>query len=85
MSKKWNGPRGEFCVSAKLTEKQVQEIRELLAGGKYYQWEIAQMYDVAGSTITRIKHDNTWKHLPRGGSKKVSEMRKLRTKLGVRQ
>ena len=46
--------RGEDHFAAKLSNEQVNEIRELLRQGKFYS-EIAKIYDVTISTIGMIK------------------------------
>lgn len=41
----------------KLSDKDIEEIRELLQSKKYKQCEIARMYNVTESTISTIKHN----------------------------
>ncbi len=55
--------RGENSPTHKLTEEQVIEIRKLLKEGKYYQWEIAEMYGVKEITISNINTGRNWKYL----------------------
>lgn len=45
---------GETSVSAKLTTKQVIEIRETYAQGEITQKELAKKYGIVGSTVSRI-------------------------------
>lgn len=54
---------GEKCNWAKLTEKQVWKIRKLLKFKKYYQREIAKMFNVHLATISDIKRSITWSWL----------------------
>ena len=42
-------------IHQKLTLEQIEEVRRLLREGNLYQWEIAQMFNVAQPTIHRIK------------------------------
>lgn len=51
--------KGEKSWNAKLTEKDVREIRDLLQKGCYQQ-EIADMYSVSRSTIEGIKLRRLW-------------------------
>lgn len=55
------GPRGESAPHAKLTEKKVAKIRSLK--GKKNQYEIAEMFGVAQSSISFIMSGKTWKHI----------------------
>lgn len=52
--------RGEKCSKAKLTEKQVLEIKDLLAEGILFQNEIAEMYNVSPHAVFRIKAGDNW-------------------------
>jgi HNH endonuclease/NUMOD4 motif-containing protein len=54
---------GEQAAPAKLTERQVTEIRSLLADGLSH-CRIADMFGVSQPTITNIKTGKTWAHLP---------------------
>lgn len=51
-----NPPRGERSATAKLTETQVEEIR--VASGK--QREIAAIYGIGQSQVSRIKGGKRW-------------------------
>lgn len=57
-------PRGEACVSAKLTESQVIDIRRLHAAGVMSKSELASEYGVHMVTIGAIIKRITWKHIP---------------------
>lgn len=57
------GQKGEACHKAKLTEKQVYEIKNLLHNTKLLQKEIAKKYDINHRTISGIKNSVIWKHL----------------------
>lgn len=51
---------GEKNNSAKLTNQQVQQVRECLASGEKVV-HIARMFGVANTTISDIKHGKTWR------------------------
>jgi len=53
---------GEDCTWAKLTESDVCEIRRLHAGG-WFQYEIAEEYDVHPLTVSLICSRKNWKHI----------------------
>lgn len=55
--------RGENNNFAKLTEKEVIEIKSLLRTGKYTQIEISKLFNVRNTTINAIKMGKTWKHI----------------------
>ncbi|MCW7071887.1 MAG: HNH endonuclease [Methanophagales archaeon] len=46
--------RGERNPNAKLSDKQVQEIRELYATGEFFQADLASRYNVSFQTISKI-------------------------------
>ena len=52
--------RGEKHGSAKLTEKKVKEIR---SNKKDSLIDLGKKYGVRQSTISKIKHNRTWRHL----------------------
>ena len=56
---------GEQNKNAKLSDKQVMEIIDLLKHKIYKQNVIASMYNIKPCTINKIKLGHTWKHLPR--------------------
>jgi len=47
----------------KLTERQVQDIKRMLASGGYTVVGIASLYDVDESTIRKIRDGKTWKRV----------------------
>jgi hypothetical protein len=55
--------RGEMSSSAKLTEKQVREIKKYLEEGAFSQRKLAEIYQVVPMVITQIKLRKTWKHV----------------------
>lgn len=55
--------RGEKHFKAKLSEKDVLEIKELYTSGNYSKREIAQMYKVTRENIHLIIIGKNWKHL----------------------
>ena len=54
---------GVANASARLTEKDVLEIRHLIGFGSKTLTSIARQYSVSLNTISDIKHYKTWKHL----------------------
>lgn len=56
------GPRGELNGKARLSEEDVQHIRDLLRRGKT-QETVATMFDVKQAAISKIKLGKTWGHL----------------------
>jgi hypothetical protein len=49
---------------AKLTEKQVIEMREKYAAGGTSYWKLAMEYDIdSGNTIGQIIRRRTWTHI----------------------
>jgi hypothetical protein len=57
--------KGERNSCAKLTSSAVHEIRRLLALGNMYEWEIAERFGVARSTVNNIKRGTKWRYLPK--------------------
>ncbi len=57
-------PRGENVNFAKLTERDVIEIRARYARGRESSTKLAEIYGVYHSTILNIVHRKTWKHIP---------------------
>jgi len=55
-------PTGERVGTAKLTNEDVLQIKELLAKG-FSQRKIAKMFKVAQCTITDINKKRTWQHI----------------------
>lgn len=60
---------GSSNPAAKLTDKQVLEICDLLDNSLFYQEEIAQMYNTTQSVISAINVGSNWNHLT--GRKKL--------------
>ncbi len=52
--------KGENSGVSKLTWKDVKEIRDLLRGGPFLQKEIAELYNVYPTNITKIKKGTRW-------------------------
>jgi len=57
-----NTPNGSQLKVAKLTEEQVEKIKFML-NDKIQGSEIARMFGVSPKVISRIKHNETWKHV----------------------
>lgn len=55
------GPAGSRNVKAKLTEDQVQHIRELLNANNQSGAQIARMFNIDKTTVSRIKLNKSWK------------------------
>lgn len=55
--------RGESHNLAKLSDKYVLEILDLLKEGKLMQWEIAEIYGVCKGSISNINCGKTWQDL----------------------
>lgn len=53
-------PAGEKNVKAKLTKRQVDEMRSLYATGKYNKAEIGRLFGVEKSTSTRVINNQLW-------------------------
>ena len=54
------GSRNESHWKAKLTNTQVQELRQRYSTGKFSQKELAEMYGVAANTVNYIVKRKTW-------------------------
>jgi len=54
--------KGEDCTNAKLTEREVIEIRTL--GKEFTHSRLAKLYGVARQTISHILAYERWKHVP---------------------
>ncbi len=57
------GPRGEASGRAKLTTKQVKEIRRLHAAADMTQAELARRFSVSPRTVGDIVHRKHWTHI----------------------
>lgn len=55
----------EYNPNNKLTENQVREICELIQSGKYYDSEIAKMYNVSCTNISDIHKRKIWANISR--------------------
>lgn len=55
--------RGEKNNFAKLTEKEVREIKKMLKDGNHTQKQIGELFNVATTTINAINTGATWKHV----------------------
>lgn len=55
--------RGEVIGTSKLTEIQVQRIRELCKTGKHTQRELGKMFGVSQMQISRIFRRKQWQHV----------------------
>ncbi len=58
LGNKWD--YGENSPNSKLTKDDLFEIRKLLKEGDLYQYEIAEIFNVAQTTISRIKLSKTY-------------------------
>jgi predicted XRE-type DNA-binding protein len=52
--------RGEDRYNAKLSEKQFVEIKKIIKQGHYNIKEIADIYGVQRTTVSKIKNKNNW-------------------------
>lgn len=59
---RWPDRKGSINGNAKLSEGQILEIFTLLEEGRLFNYEIAELYGVAGTTISYIKNKG-WRHL----------------------
>jgi len=60
---RYNPPRGTKVNSAKLTEAEVLEIRQIHAAGEMGCRRLAKRFGVNKSTMCSILNGKTWKHL----------------------
>lgn len=58
------GHRGEDSPNAKITERQVLEIRRRYAAGDITQEELAQEFGISSAHVCGIIRRRFWKHLP---------------------
>lgn len=58
-----NSMKGRCHAKAKLDESDVIQIREMYAGGKWSQSDIAYIYGVAQYTISDIVRRVSWSHV----------------------
>lgn len=57
-------PRGERAATAKLSDGQVLELRQLYAEGNTSQAELAKRFSLDQTTVSDITRGKTWRHLP---------------------
>jgi len=57
-------PRGEECVTSKLTDEDAVRIRELWNSGSRSQRSLAAEHGVDKITVRRIVQRISWRHLP---------------------
>jgi len=57
------GVNGQDHYKAKLTEKEVLNIRSLFSNGGISKLEISKIYDVGKTAIQKIIKRRTWKHI----------------------
>lgn len=48
---------------AKLTDRQVEDMRKMMSSGKYKLRIVAEKYGVSIPTVWRIKHRETWRQI----------------------
>ena len=64
MIRSGNSLKGELCPNAKLTNKEVREIKKKLKNKKYGMLrKLASVYNVSDHTIFDINSGKTWKHI----------------------
>lgn len=62
-NRKFRHQHGEWHNKAKLTEKQIREIRELHRTNFTRNYEIAKLYGISVSNLECIIYGRTWKHV----------------------
>jgi hypothetical protein len=62
-------PSGENHGSSKLTQNEVDEIRQLYATGKYSHRQLGEMFGISHGNVGKIVRYQLWKsnHIPKGG------------------
>lgn len=55
--------KGEKNCGAKLTEIEVKQLKGLYLTGQYKQKELAEIFLISDSQVSRIVNNNQWKHL----------------------
>lgn len=63
MLRKNRSAKGEAHSHAKLTEKEVREIRQLYATGTFSQEELGNAYGVRAPLVSRIVSRKIWRHI----------------------
>jgi hypothetical protein len=61
--KRNDGPRGEECHTAKLTESDIPVIRQMREDGMTLM-AIAAIYGISSDSISHVVRRKTWKHVP---------------------
>lgn len=64
--------RGSRHYRTNLTERDVLEIRKLYKKGKYYQYELAEKFDIDPSQISRIINESAWGWLKTDSQKEAN-------------
>lgn len=64
MAARGRSARGSKHRAAKLTERQVVEIRARFAAGGCTQKQLAQEYGLTETPISQLLHGITWRHVP---------------------
>jgi hypothetical protein len=59
---KWTRPHGDHNGKSKLTERQIPEIRRMIAA-RMYNRQIAEVFGVSVTAISNIKSGRTWSWL----------------------
>lgn len=62
MAEKGRSMFGEKCMNAKLTWREIAEIRKAYATRKYYQRELAKMFGISPSNISMIVNERRWQN-----------------------
>lgn len=56
--------KGERSPAAKITKKQVSEIRNIRKIKRTSYWRIGELYGIGSSQVSRICHYESWGHIP---------------------
>jgi len=72
MKQKRRSTYGERAAGAKITEKDVMEIRKLIEDPRVTQLQLANKYGLSDTTISSIVSGQTWGHLPFNSSRRLS-------------
>lgn len=71
-----NPLKGSAHGMAKLTERDVLELRRLCAAGRHSQQQLAEMFGVKRVTVQKIVYGKIWAHLPGSFRRTASPSRK---------
>jgi DNA invertase Pin-like site-specific DNA recombinase len=77
-----NVPKGEKNPYSVVTEKQAQEIIDLLRAGEIMLEEIAERYNVSMSTIGAINTGRNWSHLYKGDCPSKAGRKRIKNQRG---